>query len=209
MSSTQTVLSGNAEPAWEIARLFPPQGHWSEGTYLSFTESLNQLVELVDGHIKVLDMPTKSHQKIVHYLLNLFLAFLAPHRLGDAVGTPYRVRLRGETYREPDITVYLREHLDRFGERYGEAADLVVEVVSDDPVSRTRDYEDKRRDYAAAGVSEYWIVDPAEQQILVLRLRDDEYEVAGEYASDQVAESQMLDGLRVKVADVFQAALAN
>ncbi|MCH5376181.1 MAG: hypothetical protein JJ992_19600 [Planctomycetes bacterium] len=36
-------------------RLFPPQGHWSEGSYLSFTESLDQLVELVDGRVEVLE----------------------------------------------------------------------------------------------------------------------------------------------------------
>ena len=205
MSSARTFPFGAAEPAWEIARLFPPQGHWTEGTYLSFTESLNQLVELVDGRVEVLEMPTKSHQKVVHYLLNLLLAFLAAHRLGDAIAAPYRIRLRGETYREPDIAIYRTEHLDRFGERYGDGADLVVEVVSDDAASRTRDYDDKRRDYAAAGIPEYWIVDPAERRILVLTLDGDRYSVSGEFAADDEAASRVLPGLRVRVADVLQA----
>lgn len=56
------------EPAWDIARLFPPQGQWSEGSYLSFTESISQIVELVDGSIEVPEMPTKTHQQIVHAL---------------------------------------------------------------------------------------------------------------------------------------------
>jgi len=37
-------------------------------------------------------------------------------------------------------------------------ADLIVEVVSDDSVSRDR--SDKFYEYQAAGVREYWIIDP-------------------------------------------------
>lgn len=205
MSSASSRFSDEREPAWEIARLFPPQGHWSEGSYLSFTESLSQFVELVDGRIEVPEMPTKSHQKIVQYLLNLIVTFLAARHLGDAISAPYRMRLRDQTYREPDIVVYLTAHLSRFGERYGEAADLVVEVVSDDAASRTRDYQDKRRDYAEAGIPEYWIVDPVERRILVLSLEGASYSLFGEYSVGSVAESKNLPGFRADVDRVFQA----
>jgi Uma2 family endonuclease len=205
MASTETSPAKGLEPAWQIAKLFPPQGHWSESSYLSFTESLNQLVELVDGRVEVLEMPTKSHQKIVHHLLNVILAFLTEHRLGDAIGAPYRIRLRGETFREPDIAVYLTEHLDRFEERYGGTPDIVFEVVSDDAASRARDYEDKRRDYAEAGVPEYWIVDPHEQRVVVLGLTGSEYSVHGEFGSGDTATSRLLSGLRISVADLLQS----
>lgn len=205
MSSASPLLPEKPEPAWDIARLFPPQGHWTEGSYLSFTESLNQLVELVDGRVEVLEMPTKSHQKVVHYLLQLLLAFLKARRLGDALSAPYRVRLRGENYREPDIVVYLAEHLSRFGERYGEGADVVMEVVSGDAASRARDYEDKRRDYAAAGIPEYWIVDPAQRRIVVLSLEGAAYTAYGEFGVGEEAESKVLAGLRINVARVFEA----
>ena len=71
MVSTVTTSSSSgrpqAEPAWDIARLFPPQGQWTERMlYLSFTESISQIVELVDGSIEVVEMPTKTHQQIVH-----------------------------------------------------------------------------------------------------------------------------------------------
>lgn len=205
MASISQPLPDRPEPAWEIAKLFPPQGHWSATSYLSFTESLNQLVELVDRRVEVLETPTKSHQKIVQYLLNLFLSFLTTRELGDAISAPYRVRLPSGNFREPDVVVYLAEHLDRFGERHGEGADLVVEVVSDDAASRSRDYDDKRREYAEAGIPEYWIVDPVEQRILVLALDGDAYAVSGEFTIGDEAESSLLAGLRVNVADVFQA----
>jgi Uma2 family endonuclease len=185
------------EPVWEIARLFPPQGRWSEGSYLSFTESISQIVELVDGSIQVPEMPTRTHQQIVHALLSLLLVFLRQNEAGDAVAAPYRVWLKSGTFREPDIVVYTSEHLDRFGERYGRGADLVVEVVSDDAASRARDYEDKRRDYAEAGIPEYWIVDPTANRILVLSLDNDAYRVLHDCGLGDEAASRVLDGFRV------------
>jgi Uma2 family endonuclease len=199
------VSSDHAEPAWEIARLFPPQGQWSEGSYLSFTESLNQLVELVSGSVEVLEMPTKSHQKIVQCLLNFVLTFLSSHRLGDAISAPYRIRLRDQTFREPDIVVYLNEHLSQFGQRFGEGADLVMEVVSGDAASRARDYEDKRRDYATAGIPEYWIVDPDQSRILVLGLEGHAYVIRGEYTPGEIAVSSVLNGLAIDAEQVFRA----
>jgi Uma2 family endonuclease len=80
-----------------------------------------------------------------------------------------------------------------------------MEVVSDDPASRTRDYEDKRRDYAEAGIPEYWIVDPAKRRILVFRLEGKRYTVCGEFTVGDEAESKLLDGLRVNVASVLEA----
>ena len=82
---------------------------------------------------------------------------------------------------------------------------VVMEVVSDDVASRTRDYEDKRRDYAEAGIPEYWIIDPAKQQILVLGLAGDKYTVCGEFAVGDEAESKVLVGFLVNVARVLHA----
>jgi Uma2 family endonuclease len=191
------------EPAWEIATLFPPQGEWSEAAYLSFTESLGQFVELVDGSIEVPAMPTKTHQQIVHAMLAMLLGFLRASHAGDAVAAPYRMRLREGTFREPDVAVYTTEHLDRFGERYGEPADIVIEVVSDDAASRVRDYEDKRRDYATAGVPEYWIVDPSAGRVLVLALSENGYAVAADCGLTDDVSSRVLPGFTVAVAAVL------
>lgn len=55
----------------------------------------------------------------------------------------------------------------------GVGADLVLEVVS--PDNPERDRVRKRTDYAQAGIPEYWIVDPQQEQIAVLRLDGDQY----------------------------------
>jgi hypothetical protein len=53
VESSSPSVSG---PAWEIARLFPNQGQWSEGDYLSLTDHVRHLVELADGKVEVLPM---------------------------------------------------------------------------------------------------------------------------------------------------------
>ena len=203
LPTTSADPAGPHEPAWEIARLFPAQGAWTEEAYLSFTESMNQLCELVDGHVEVPDMPTKTHQQIVHALLALFLAYLRPRCRGDAIAAPYRVRLRSGGFREPDITVYRTDHLHRFGERFGDVPDLVVEVVSDDPASRVRDYEDKRREYAAAGIAEYWIIDPATNRVLVLTLDSGVYVTAADQHLNEAVTSRLFPDFTATIADLL------
>src|SRR5438067_7650998 len=80
------------EPAWEIARLFPYQGEWSEEEYLAL--ETNHLVEFTDGHVEVLPMPKTSHQLIVQYLSNQLLAFVSARNLGTVLFAPLRIRLR-------------------------------------------------------------------------------------------------------------------
>jgi Uma2 family endonuclease len=43
--------------------------------------------------------------------------------------------------------------------RRGEKPTIVVEFVSEDKRDRTRDYEEKRDEYLALGVKEYWVFD--------------------------------------------------
>jgi Uma2 family endonuclease len=64
----------------------------------------------------------------------------------------------------------------------------------------------KRYDYAQAGIPEYWIVDPREGVITVLRLEGDEYAEHGRFGAGQVASSHLLPGFVVAVDEVWAAA---
>src|ERR1700677_3482642 len=161
------------EPAWEIAELFPNQGDLSECDYLLVTEHTNRLVEFTDGRIEVLDMPTFEHQRIVLFLINVLNAFIDARNLGSAIMAPLRVRLREGKYREPDVMFMLQRNIARAGNQYWDGADLVMEVVSDDDPKR--DLQIKRMDYAEAGIPEYWIVDPKNKTISVLKLDGKQY----------------------------------
>ena len=149
-------------------------------------------------------MPTTSHQVIAFFLCGLLNAFASQRGLGLTLPAPLRVRVRAAKYREPDVVFMLAEHLVRVGEQYWEGADLVMEVVSND--DRRRDLETKRREYAMAGIPEYWIVDPQTNSITVLTLDSDHYVEHGVFASGTKAVSKLLPGFEVEVAAVFDAA---
>lgn len=199
MTIRDAVREPVAEPAWEIAKLFPYQGEWSEEDYLQL--NTNHLVEFTNGHVEVLPMPTPRHQRIVFLLQRLLWMFVTERSLGEVLAAPLRVRLGRRKFREPDVVFIFADKLAQQGERYWENVDLVLEVVSpDDP---KRDYEEKRSDYAQAGIAEYWLIDPTRQLITVLQLHAQEYVVSGEFTSGMRATSVLLDGFAVDVTEVF------
>jgi Uma2 family endonuclease len=184
-----------------VARLFPDQGAWSEEEYLALGG--NRLVEFSDGHVEVLPMPTTSHQLIVAFLYEALRGFVIARAAGTVLFAPLRVRLWPGKFREPDIVFMAAEHVSRIGEAFWEGADLVMEVVSDD--DRRRDVETKRREYAQAGIPEYWIVDPQQGRITVLRLEGAVYAVHGEFAAGTQVTSHLLPGFSLDVTAALSA----
>jgi Uma2 family endonuclease len=183
-----------------MLELLPPQGEWSEDEYLWLTDRTNRPVEFSDGSIEVLPMPTDEHQGISGFFYTAFGNYLAS-RGGIVRYSPLRLRLREGRFREPDLML-LRDRADpRRDNRYWRGADLVLEIVSaDEP---TRDLVEKRREYEAAGIPEYWIVNPLNRTIIVLTLRDGVYAEHGIFAPGAQASSPLLVGFVVAVDDVF------
>lgn len=203
MSQTPRKLArtrAEIEPAWDVALLFPGQGAWSEEEYLALDS--NRLVEFSQGSIEVLPMPTTSHQLILAYLYRLLESFVAAHMLGTCLLAPLRVRLWPGKYREPDVVFLLARHSARIGEAFWSGADLVMEVVSGDEKDRRRDLVTKRREYAQARIAEYWIVDPREEHIVVLRLAGKRYVEHGVFAKGATATSNLMPGFTVDVTEV-------
>lgn len=189
------------DPAWEVALLFPSQGTWSETDYFSLETNL--LVELVDGKLEVLPMPTFDHQLIVRFLFEILQSFIKARRLGEVLFAPLPTHIRANTIREPDLIYISTKRLKRMRGKYPTGADLVMEVVSEGSESHKRDYKEKRKDYAQLGVPEYWIVDPQTKRITVLVLKGKQYRVHGEFAPGEQATSVLLEGFAVDVSAAF------
>jgi len=81
---------------------------------------------------------------------------------------------------------------------------LAVEVVSPGKANEDRDYRFKRTEYAARGIPEYWIVDPARAMVTVLMLVDGLYEVV-EYSGGDRVVSSLFPQLNLTVEQVLQA----
>jgi Uma2 family endonuclease len=182
--------------------LLPLQGLWTEEQYLRLTDQTNRFIEFTEGSVEVLPMPTRKHQAISRFL---FLAFLAcVQRLGGTVFyAPLRVRVAPGRFREPDLVLLLDVNDPRNQNAFWLGADLVVEIVSPDYVER--DTVLKRADYAEAGIPEYWIVNPDEETITVLKLSDGVYTAHGVFGRGETAASVLLTGFTVSVDAVCDA----
>jgi Uma2 family endonuclease len=183
-----------------LAELLPRQGSWSNEQYLTLTDGARRLVEFNDGFLEVLPMPSDKHQTVLKHLFLAFDRFITPLG-GTVLFAPLRLRTGPGRFREPDL-VLLRSDADpRRQDRYWTGADLVLEVVSPDQPGR--DYAEKRAEYAEAGITEYWIVDPEKEAITILRLSSGTYADAGVFHRGQSAVSTSLSGFAVAVAAVF------
>jgi Uma2 family endonuclease len=181
-----------------VAYLFPLQGGWTETAYLAL--DTNRLVELSDGCLEFLPMPTILHQLIVSCLFGQLDTFVEAHAPGQVFFGPLPIHLWSGKYREPDL-MYFRPGRITDLRRQPEGADLVMEVVSEE--NREHDLVTKRKEYAKARIAEYWIVDPEEQRITVLTLDGHTYRVHGVFGPGSEATSVLLPGFAVKVAEVF------
>jgi Uma2 family endonuclease len=159
-------------------------------------------LELVDGFLEKLPVPTNPHQRSLMAMLMALHQFVVARNLGEVLPSGTRVKVGPNQVREPDVVFFRRER-DRT--KYTEGADLVVEVVSDEESDRERDLVTKPAVYAKAKIPEYWIVDPEKQQITVYRLARTRYAVHGVFAPGQKATSALLPGFEVDVTAVLSA----
>ena len=167
--------------------------------------------EWVNGEV-IEFMPAKPiHQSISAFLVVIISNFISLFELGQVRYAPMEMRLRGgRSSREPDILFIKQANLHRLNENRLEGpADLVIEIVSDDSV--TRDRRDKLKEYQEAGITEYWIVDPRPG-----KLRADFYRLneAGHYElfgldEDERVESQVLPGFWLRPQWLWQSDTLN
>ena len=130
--------------------------------------------------------------------------FVAARKLGTVVSAGYKVRVRPGQYREPDVLFISREHRSGIGKEFCTKADLVMEIVSEH--NRRHDLVTKWDEYARAGISEYWIVDPEEETItiFVLKPRRKTYIEHGTFRKGERAASKVLPGFGVDVAEALE-----
>jgi Uma2 family endonuclease len=140
---------------------------------------------------------------LVAYLYRALLDFVTASDLGRVLFAPFPIKLWEGKLREPDVVFMRREHAGRRHEDYWSGADLVMEVMSpDDP---RRDSEVKKREYAMAGIPEYWLLDPTARTVTVFGLEGsgDRYTAHGVYGAGQEAASPTLPGFRVDLQALF------
>lgn len=126
--------------------------------------------------------PSAFHQWIVRQILLVLHAQLDAQGIATTFMAPLGVLMPGCDPVQPDLIVVRREDLEIVRTRIEGVPALLVEVLS--PGNAGTDTETKRRAYARAGVPEYWIVRPAQRDLLVYSQPD---AALGDYAqSDHI-----------------------
>ena len=115
---------------------------------------------------------------------------------------------RRRAVRKPDIGVILNSNPVSWGRidqrSFAGICDAVVEFLSDStPAEVFRDTEEKKRDYALAGVQEYYILDPSGEHMHSYRLTPEgRYEEIPPDA-EGVIRSEVLPGFQFRLRDLY------
>jgi len=174
---------------------------------LAWDES--ERIEIINGDIFLMAPPPSStHQEISGELFAQLHAYLKGKNC-KVYAAPFGVRLfekdgdRPEdvdTMVEPDITVVCdRSKIDEYGCKG--APDMVVEILS--PSTRRHDRLTKFNLYQRAGVREYWIVDPANQDVQSFVLEDGRYSVKEFGAAGDKMRVNILENCVIDLSEVF------
>ncbi len=151
--------------------------------------------EWVDGFVIDIKYVTIQHQETLNYVRNLVEIYLDFNPIGCTLGFPFVLQLdKTNSRREPDFQVLLEAVPGAYNDRRKSSklndddeiyqttggiltntamigsADICVEIVTDE--SLARDYSLKYHEYAAAGVKEYWCIDPVRKNALLYRLNN-------------------------------------
>lgn len=178
------------------AAVWPVQGAWRYEDYLRLPDD-GRRYEIIAGVLYVANAPTFDHQYTVFKLARYLGDFVEQHNWGTVIGAPFEVHLT-ETSRpvQPDLLFLNNEQLPAPGtQTFHGAPSLIIEVIS--PSSIRLDRQTKFDAYEAAGVAEYWLVDPKARSVEVYTLSRGEYALLGQYTGDEVITSRLLVGLAI------------
>lgn len=172
--------------------------------YLTYDDGTDQRYELDEGYLILMPPATGRHEVIAGLLLTYFSQAIQHQGLdlyASANGVEFLTR--PQQPRKPDVCLISRQQTEQIwlvSAILSTPPVLAVEVVS--PESVKRDYQIKLREYAQAGVPEYWIVDPLQEKVTVLLLRNGDY-LAQEFVGDEVVRSQLFPNWTIKVEQML------
>jgi Uma2 family endonuclease len=193
-----------------ITKKLGPQDHGRRMSLKEFDHAEVQegyLYELGRGVIVVSDIPGLRHGMQSNYLRNMLGRYQLdnPERVyfvGN--GSECKILLDDfESERHPDWAIYLKPPRKKEDLWRWWVPDITIEIVSRG--SEQRDYEEKREEYFAFGIKEYWIIDADKREVLVLRRGSGKWKETT-FRVDDTIETKLLPGFQLDCGKLFEAA---
>lgn len=159
--------------------------------------------EFINGEVIVNPPVRLEHTSAGRLLLTLLNAYVESRGLGLVGYEKLMISLSRNDY-EPDICFFSKAKARRFrrSQTRFPAPDLIVEILS--PSSVKTDRGVKFEDYAAHGVAEYWIVDPAKRVMEQYLLEHGAYRLALKGATG-IVRSRAVKDFAIPVAAIFDS----
>ncbi len=173
----------------------------------AFYDALDPSVkaEWING-VAVVHSPVRlSHSDASGTLYRLIGNYLDLHPLGAVHHEKVMIQLTRNSY-EPDVCFFRAATAASFTPDMVlfPAPDFVAEVLSDSTAARDRGV--KFTDYAAHGISEYWIIDADAEEIEQYVLHEGDYQLR-QRATTGAIRSAVIAGFRIPVRALFDPAV--
>ena len=166
--------------------------------FLALPET-NQPTELLNGVMIVSPAPIPKHQ-LTSNRLEIVISSLMPD--GLMLHAPIDLYFDDGNIVQPDIVWITENSRCVVGDKYLHGSpELIVEIFS--PGTERQDRKQKFNLYQRHGVSEYWMVDPAEMFIEVYVLENGSYKRLGIFEPGESFISPTLGGKTVEVSRIF------
>lgn len=155
--------------------------------------------EIIDGHPYAMSGPNTLHQILCTDLCYVLMTYFKgkPCRV---ISSPLDVRLSEYDVVQPDLVVVCDRAQIAKAHIEGPPT-LVVEILS--PSSIRHDRIRKARLYAAAGIKEYWILQPSPAMVEVLSLDGATFRLHGSYSDKDRLVSAVFPDLEVDLSELF------
>ena len=155
--------------------------------------------ELYDGEVSVVPAPLPRHQLATLELLHLLYDYASAHG-ALVIASPIDIVFTETNVLQPDIVAFTpsRRHHVELDAAIRVRPDVAVEVIS--PSTERNDRGRKLAWFQRFEVPEYWILDPTEERLELLKLRKGRYLRPRVFRRGEVFQSEALQGFSCPVA---------
>lgn len=167
--TTQGEMAGETKGEYNV-------GPHTYADYAALPEDPGYIVELIDGYFVKEPAPVVRHQRVSRRLQRILEDYFAQiNPSGEVFDAPLDVKLSEYTTVQPDL-IYVKDARGLDDAKWIDSTpELIVEILS--PSSKRTDRIRKLDLYCRHGVNHYWIVDPKEGVIEVLKLVHGSYTI--------------------------------